>query len=67
MSDWLTINQVAARKGCHPATVRRAIKRGKFPIEILNPGASEYRREIRIPQTRQLENWQPEPYRRNKQ
>ena len=34
-SDYLTIKQVAALHGCHPATVRRAIHRDDFPGAVL--------------------------------
>lgn len=57
--EWLTIAHVAAIKGCHPDTVRRAIRRGAFPVEVLNPDAPSPRREIRIPPSRQLDLWQP--------
>ena len=61
-----TIAKFARIKGCHPDTVRRAIKSGRLPYIFLNDDTAPERREIRIPLVESVSNWTPRQYRRNR-
>jgi len=57
--SWLTVDEVAETKDCHPETIRRALRRGEFRRARAVGGSG--RRKVWLLEAEEVEQWQPRP------